>query len=230
MLPLPIQAESPRQAWAWGNGLLVLLIVAGFIAQRIDPRLLAFGWLDLHNSDLWRFCTYAFLHAGWGHLLANLLMLHIFGRPVNDRLGQVGLVAFYLAGAVFAALVCLLSGGQKLIGASGAIGAVLGAYLAFLPTSRITLLILFGTLRAPAMAFVLAFFLYNLLMSLAGGAFHPVAYLAHLAGLAFGFAVGMLLLALGLVPRQPQDLLALLQKRPPAMPAAPLHPPAAPPV
>ena len=86
---------------------------------------------------IWQFVTYAFLHGGIWHILGNMYFLYLFGNNVNDKLGNVGYVCFYLAGAVFAGIGnCLLSHAPS-VGASGAIAAVTGAYLVLFPKTMI---------------------------------------------------------------------------------------------
>src|SRR2546428_8666946 len=91
--------------------------------------------------------TAMFLHGGWLHLLGNMLYLWIFGDNVEDRLGRVGFVVFYLTGGVVAALAQVAvdpTSPVPTIGASGAIAATLGAYLVLFPGARVTSLIFLG--------------------------------------------------------------------------------------
>ena len=84
--------------------------------------------------------THAFLHGSWAHLLGNLVFLWVFGDNVEDRLGHLRFLAFYLLGAAVGALAhALVTPDPRvpLIGASGAISAVLGAYVRFFPTRRV---------------------------------------------------------------------------------------------
>jgi membrane associated rhomboid family serine protease len=141
-----------------------------------------------------------FLHAGWGHLLGNMLFLWIFGNNVEDSLGRVRFVLFYVLGglaATAAQTVVTLGWGSAQeaeipnLGASGAISAVLGAYFLLHPHGRITTFVVpFFLFQVPAMLFLGIYFLYQLVIG--GYAFvHPeagggVAYFAHLGGIAFG--------------------------------------------
>ncbi len=191
-----------------------MLIVGNFammLWQTRDPGLI-FRWqLSDHGLRLWAFLTYAFLHVGWLHLIFNLVVLYILGNNINDRLGHLGYLGFYLGGAVFAGIGYILAGGQAVVGASGAVGAVMGAYLALFPRSHITLFIGFASIEVPGMYFVIIFFMYNLVMSLAGQAAVPqVAYEAHVAGIAYGFVVALLLLATRVLPRQQVDFPAFI--------------------
>ncbi|WP_371516700.1 rhomboid family intramembrane serine protease [Kitasatospora sp. NBC_01300] len=138
--------------------------------------------------------TGLFVHAGWLHLLGNLLFLHVFGPTVEQRLGRARFAVFYLAAGSLAtygfALAEAHSPGSTLvlIGASGAISAVLGAYLRFHPRARVTTLVpllLFLPLRFPA------WLVLGLWFALQWWSVHSagpgVAYLVHVIGFSAGF-------------------------------------------
>ena len=137
-----------------------------------------------------------FLHAGWGHLLGNLLFLWIFGDNVEDRLGHLRFLGFYLLSGALATIAFVAptpDSPATLVGASGAIAGVLGAYFVLYPRSRVTVVVLplwFLPFSLPAVL-VLGFWLVLQVVEvridpMAGGG---VAYLAHVAG----FIVGMVL-------------------------------------
>jgi membrane associated rhomboid family serine protease len=101
-----------------------------------------------------------------------------------------------------------------MVGASGAVGAVMGAYLVLLPRSNISLWIGIAWLEVPSMYFVIIFFCYNLIMSLATrAATQQVAYEAHISGMVYGFAITTLLLMSKLLPRQGTDLLSIWKQK-----------------
>ncbi|MGW5123442.1 rhomboid family intramembrane serine protease [Streptomyces sp. NPDC004069] len=141
--------------------------------------------------------TAMFVHGSWLHLLGNMLFLLIFGNNIEDRMGHVRYLLFYLVCGYAAAYGFALMNSHSatpLIGASGAIAGVLGAYLLLYPRARVWILVpflLFLPLRLPAWVvlgswFVLqAFYSSGLAVAEAGA----VAYLAHVVG----FIVGMLL-------------------------------------
>jgi Uncharacterized membrane protein (homolog of Drosophila rhomboid) len=142
--------------------------------------------------------TSMFLHSGWMHLTFNMLFLWIFGRSVEDSMGHVRFVVFYLLCGITAALgQAFLSSSLRIpmVGASGAISSVLGAYLLLYPYSRVLVALPFGFfvefVRLPAL-WVLGFWFFmqliNFIFSNAdeGG----VAWFAHMGG----FLVGMLLI------------------------------------
>ena len=144
-----------------------------------------------------------FLHGGWLHIGGNMLFLWIFGNNIEDRLRPFWYLLFYLAGGVAAtALEVALAPNSTLpgLGASGAIAAVLGAYLVLFPRARVTTLLFFifiTVVELPAL-FVLGFWFLLQLFSgvgqlgtdVAGGG---VAYSAHVGGFVFGLLVGLVL-------------------------------------
>jgi membrane associated rhomboid family serine protease len=142
-----------------------------------------------------------FLHGGWMHLIGNMWTLWIFGDDVEDRLGHVRFLLFYLAGGLAAGLVHVATNGDSVVptlGASGAIAAVMGAYFRFFPHARIEAIIppfFFGpTIVLPAVVFLGFWFLlqfFNGAFSLArsGTQFGGIAWWAHVGGFAFGLVV-----------------------------------------
>jgi membrane associated rhomboid family serine protease len=156
--------------------------------------------------------SHLFLHAGWLHLAGNLLYLWIFGNNVEDRLGPIPFLGFYLAAGIAAALtqVAVEPGSEiPLVGASGAISGVLGCYLVLFPRARVISLVFLGffyqLLAVPAILLLGVWFVLQLLDGLlalgtetaAGG----VAVFAHLGGFAVGVGLGLALR--GVTGRQP---------------------------
>jgi membrane associated rhomboid family serine protease len=144
-----------------------------------------------------------FLHGGWLHLLGNMLFLWIFGNNVEDRMHHVPYLAFYLLGGLAAfglQFVLDTASAVPTLGASGAIAAVLGAYLFLFPGARVTTLVIFffiTLVELPAVVvlglwFVLQFF--SGVGDLGGDVNGGVAYWAHVGGFAFGFLVAAALL------------------------------------
>jgi membrane associated rhomboid family serine protease len=136
-----------------------------------------------------------FLHGGWLHLGSNMLFLWVFGNNIEDRLGPVRYVLFYLLGGIVATVAHVAANPSStvpVVGASGAIAAVMGAYLVWYPNARIrtvifALIIFFTEIRARWLLgfwFVLQFFT---------SAESGVAWVAHVAGFAFGVAAAFLL-------------------------------------
>jgi membrane associated rhomboid family serine protease len=141
--------------------------------------------------------TSLFLHGGWVHLLGNMLYLWVFGDNVEDLMGHGGYLLFYLIAGVIATLTHVFlnpTSTLPVVGASGAIAGVLGAYLVLFPRARILSLVPLGyflwTARVPALFFLPVWFLMQFLTGLAS--IHrdvPVAWAAHVGG----FIAGLLL-------------------------------------
>jgi membrane associated rhomboid family serine protease len=183
---------------AMGDRVGALFMQFGVVPYRVsasfDPGSLDAGaWLS--------FGTSMFLHGGWMHLIGNMLFLYVFGDNIEDRCGHARFVLFYLiAGAAAAATQVVVDPASEvpMVGASGAIAGVLGAYVILFPRARIlTLLpifIFFQLLELPAYLFLGLWFLMQVasgLLSLQiGGDAGGVAWWAHIGG----FAGGALLL------------------------------------
>ncbi|HEX3601413.1 MAG TPA: rhomboid family intramembrane serine protease, partial [Lacipirellulaceae bacterium] len=138
------------------------------------------------------FLTTMFLHGGWMHLLMNMWMLWVFGNNIEDRLGHFVYLGFYLAGGIIATLAFWASAPEAftpVIGASGAVAAVLGGYAVTFPTAKIRtllfLVIFFTIIDMPALVWLGIWFLtqlYSGLMGLWGAPLAPVAFWAHIGG------------------------------------------------
>jgi membrane associated rhomboid family serine protease len=165
------------------------------------------------RPELWQFITYAFLHGGLLHIGGNMFFLYLFGNNVNAKLGHFNYVCFYLAGAVFSAIGHTLLNDSPVVGASGAIAAVTGAYLVFFPQTLITVVywfIIIGTMEIPAIYFIaFKMIVYDNIIDRYG---EYVAYDAHLAGYSFGIIASFFLLATGLTATSHFDLWAMLKQ------------------
>ncbi|WP_306325526.1 rhomboid family intramembrane serine protease [Streptomyces venezuelae] len=137
--------------------------------------------------------TALFVHGSWLHLLGNMLFLYVFGAMAEERMGPVEFALFYLGAGYLALLgyaAAHASSEQTLVGASGAISGVLGAFLFLFPRSRVTSLfpfLFFLPLRFPAWIVLVFWFVLQWLAARAAGAGPGVAYLAHVVGFAVGF-------------------------------------------
>ena len=132
-----------------------------------------------------------FMHGSWLHLLGNMLFLWIFGNNIEDHLGWIKFILFYLLCGVGASLAHILFNLNSLvpvIGASGAVSGVMGAYLVLFPHARVRTLvfvfILVTTMDIPAAAFLVIWFIFQFL-SAGGGS--SIAWLAHVGGFILGF-------------------------------------------
>jgi hypothetical protein len=148
------------------------------------------------------------------HVLGNMLFLYIFGNNVNDKMGSFGYLAFYLAGGIAAGIGHVLTSTMPILGASGAVAAVTGAYLVLFPRSHITvfyMILLIGVIEIPSMYFIAFFFLKDVVLHLSPLP-SDVAHMAHISGTLFGFLICVALLALKLLPRDLFDILALMER------------------
>ena len=142
-----------------------------------------------------------FIHAGWLHLLGNMLFLLIFGNNVEDRFGRLRYLIFYLAsGYVATYAFALMNSGsvQPLVGASGAIAGVLGAYLVLYPRARVWSLVpflFFIPLRIPAWLVLGLWFVLQWVYAIGPASPGGVAYVAHVFGFVFGLLVGLIVRA-----------------------------------
>jgi membrane associated rhomboid family serine protease len=200
--------------FAYVNYALIGFTVLIFLYQSVlQPRdfdffAVSYGMIPLVVRDIlpdpvsWmpiqlNFITYAFLHANWMHLLSNMLFLWIFGDNIEDALGHLGYLLFYLACAGLAGLAHFamnFGDNGPLIGASGAVAGVMGAYVLLYPHARlfvIAQIVIPIPLPIPAFwmlgLWVLTQFFYAF-----GGSDEPVAWWAHLGGFAAG--VGLILM------------------------------------
>lgn len=187
--------------------------------RSVDPRCGVRAMPD--KSVALSVLTAMFLHGGWAHLLGNMLYLFVFGDNVEDRLGRLRYLVFYLVAGVIATLV--FAGANPgspitLVGASGAIAGVLGAYLVMYPTALVrTFIPPFFFLALPAVVVLGLWFLLQLAADdLSGQTGAGIAYLAHVAGFVAGVVMA---LALGERPQRPRRY-----RRPPRRPP-PEHPP-----
>lgn len=185
-----------------------------FISYALIPQSWQQNWTTLFTS--------MFLHAGWGHLLGNMLFLYIAGDNVEDRLGHFPYFVFYLlAGLAGAAAHIVWStqfgsgGGIPTVGASGAISGVMGAYLIFFPKAQIKffiwLIIFVRSFTLPSWG-VIGFWVASQVM-MARDQWHGiakdeaamVAVFAHLGGFAFGLVVAMAVRMFGKAPKKRSD-------------------------
>jgi len=176
-----------------------------------------------NNLHWWQFVSYAFLHGSPMHIIGNMFFLYLFGNNVNAKLGAIGYACLYLAGAAFSGVGHIVIGSlygssglvMPVLGASGAVAAVTGAYLVLFPQTLITvfywLLFFIGTLEISALYFIgfKLIFWDNVLER----GLPNVAYDAHLSGYAFGVLAMIGALAAGLVGSTSFDLWAMIKQR-----------------
>lgn len=205
MIPLRDTLRSRR--FPLVNWLMILVNAAAFYYElRIGPSALN-GFIDTWGLVPARFWTQPqtswitlfsamFLHGGWLHIVSNMWVLFIFGDNVEDRMGSGGYLVFYLLSGVAAGLLqafLLPDSPVPMIGASGAIAGVLGAYLVLFPRARILslvpILFIFTLIEIPAPIFLIFWFgtqLFSGFLSLNGASGSGIAWWAHIGGFIFG--------------------------------------------
>jgi membrane associated rhomboid family serine protease len=212
VLPLQDENRPSRKPYVtWG---LVAVNVAVFVFLFAQPEaqndyFYTYGVIPssiLQGKDLWTLLTSMFIHADLLHIIGNMVFLWIFGDNIEDTLGHGWFLAFYLIGGLLAEFThiasALISEYVNLvheltipsIGASGAISAVLGAYILLFPNARIRtfvyIIFIVSFSSIPAYYFLGFWFLYQVLLGL-GSFVSPatVAFWAHVGGFVFGIAV-----------------------------------------
>jgi membrane associated rhomboid family serine protease len=215
---IPLGTDRPLRRPTKVNHALVVANLAIFVAmaatKRLRPEteswLYATFWLDPRHVTLWGPLTYAFLHADFMHVLGNMLFLWVFGANVEDRFGRLGYLAFYVVGAVGAGAVHAVFEDAPVVGASGAISAVTGAYLVLFPKTQVKclFLLIIGMVTIPAWWFIGGAMAWDLLQQ-GTSSRHNVAYLAHLGGYTFGAGVSIVLLWRKILAREPYDLFTI---------------------
>ena len=204
---IPLRDTIPSSRVPIVNYTIIAVNVAVFLHEAtLGPRTEAFLFtygLVPREFMVTTLFTSMFVHAGWLHVLGNMLYLYIFGDNVEDRLGHIRYVVFYLlcgaaAGATHA--LTAVHSGVPVVGASGAIAGVSGAYFLFFPTSRVVTLVpifLFvQIIEIPAVFFLFMWFVWQVVSGVAtlGAASRGgVAVWAHVGGFVAGMIIGPLL-------------------------------------
>jgi len=204
---IPLRDTIPSSRVPVVNYTIIAVNVAVFLHEAtLGPRSEAFLFtygLVPREFMVTTLFTSMFVHAGWLHVLGNMLYLYIFGDNVEDRLGHIRYVVFYLlcgaaAGATHA--LTAVHSGVPVVGASGAIAGVSGAYFLFFPTSRVVTLVpifLFvQIIEIPAVFFLFMWFVWQVVSGVAtlGAASRGgVAVWAHVGGFVAGMIIGPLL-------------------------------------
>jgi membrane associated rhomboid family serine protease len=152
-----------------------------------------------HDGRLLTLLTALFIHANLLHLVGNGVFLLIFGVPAERRLGAWRLLVLFLAGGALANLVASLligSTGRVIVGASGGISALIGAYLVLFPKAKLGIIVPLGLwlefVRVPAALLIGLWAALQLLFTFVGPAFGATAWWAHLTGFAAGVLMALL--------------------------------------
>ncbi len=174
--------------------LLRFLYTYGFVPARYTSPDFAY---ELNRFDFFPILSSVFIHGGWTHIFINLWILFVFGDNVEDRLGHTRFLGYFLVWGVGANLVQFAFSfnlDRPIIGASGAVAGVMGAYLCFFPWSRVLAVvpILFFPFLfyVPAYVFLVVWFFMQFLsgtLSLVESAQTGIAWWAHIGGFALGY-------------------------------------------
>jgi len=215
---LPYRDINPTRRFPAVTVLLIMtnvLIFYGLVFSRagFDALTAQFALIpyEIHNGNLpgsemlspWiTLGTYMFMHGGFGHLAFNMLFLWIFGNNIEDRMTRSGFLLFYLLVGVLSGLAFELKNpGSRvsLVGASGAISGVLGAYLLLFPFARVHALFFIFPVRMPAVVFLVIWFITQI----AGfrGAQGNVAWISHISGFIAGIVLHRFFLVRQMSPR-----------------------------
>jgi membrane associated rhomboid family serine protease len=209
MLLIPLHTDRRLTSLPLVN---VSLIVANLIIFAIQhgthTELTRTLLLNPLAPSLFQFITYQFLHQDIYHIGGNMIFLWTFGNNVEDRLGKIGYLFFYLAGGIIAGLGHCLGEVSPVLGASGSVAAVTGAFLVLYPNTRTTIfywLIIFGVFEIWSVLLIGFQIAQNLMMQFSGNESH-YAYIAHLSGYSFGILIAVGLLWSRLLKHEPYDL------------------------
>jgi membrane associated rhomboid family serine protease len=202
---LPLRDDIPSSTRPTVTYLLIAANVLAFLWELSGADVLPWTLVPARftadpASNAVTVLTAMFLHGGWLHLLGNMLYLWIFGDNVEDRLGHGRFVLLYVAGGAAAALAQVAiapDSGIPMLGASGAIASVLGAYIVLYPRASVYtwVPIFLGIVRIPALVWLGLWFALQLLSGVASLGAQPsggVAFFAH----AGGFVAGVVLVKL----------------------------------
>jgi membrane associated rhomboid family serine protease len=211
---IPIRDQIPTRRVPVVNYLLIAINILVFVLMWLagsaqESLVYQFAMIPSNFAngvdlgDVTDIFTSMFMHAGLAHIAGNMLYLWIFGDNVEDSMGPVKYLAFYLVGGVVASLTHLLTNpGSQIptVGASGAIAAVLGAYLVLYPQSRVVTFIPLGYfMRLTTVPAILVLGLWFVLqifsgvMSMGGPDVGGVAFWAHVGGFVAGVIMAKLL-------------------------------------
>jgi len=198
---IPLRDVIPSRTTPWITYLLIALNVLVFLfelsldSKDVTEFIFAFGLVPAEFNWV-NVITAMFVHGGWIHLGGNLLSLWIFGDNIEDRMGHVRYLVFYLlAGVVgnLAQVAAIPNSSVPLVGASGAIAGVMGAYLVLFPYSRILVMIFLfvfiDVVEIPAVFFLAFWFFMQLLSGVGQLAKVPganVGFWAHVGGFLTG--------------------------------------------
>lgn len=190
---LPLYDENKRKGFPFITIILVVFNIYFFFVSFSNPDFYfdnyAFSFKNLFDGNLFTIFSSMFLHGNIIHLLGNMLFLWVFGRNIEIKIGSFKFLIFYFLCGIFSVLTYALIEDKtmSLIGASGAISGVLGAYLILFPRNKIKtivpIIVFLTTASIPAFVFIIIWFLIQLLSI---GSADMIAYSSHIGGFIAG--------------------------------------------
>lgn len=208
---LPLRDHAPARTFPFitylilGANILVFVLMFSMAPIELESFIETYALqpFEVTMGEAWyTLITSMFLHGGLGHIIGNMLFLHIFGDNLEDALGHLKYLAFYLFTGIGASIAQIITSPQSAIpvlGASGAIAGLMGGYLVLFPNHRIDILMpsLLGLYRAtvPAYTMLLYWFVFQFFqglgsLSIEGGG---IAFFAHIGGFITGAIIVLLL-------------------------------------
>jgi membrane associated rhomboid family serine protease/Zn-finger nucleic acid-binding protein len=192
-----ITKTKPLATWS----LIIACTIIFIVQMSAIPILSSFSLIAdriLHRGEFYRLITYTFLHGGLFHLLFNMIFLRFFGRSVEDELGREKYLYLFSFGAIVSGIFFILTTTQKdipCVGASGAISAIIGAYLILFPKAKIRFNVLhpftfqkLATTKISSLYYILSWIIMNIFFALVQKAGNTigVAYMGHIGGFIAG--------------------------------------------
>ena len=199
---IPVRVDVPMDRRPWVNYTIIIVTVATTVL----------AWFDAEVFDrLAGFGTSCLLHIGLVHLIGNMLFLWVFGNAVNYKFGQVGYLGLYIACALMGDLAHYVFSSGTVVGASGAINGVMGAFLVFFPRNDISIFWMIwyrpGISQLSSMWMILFWIAWDLFF-LIHNAPTQVAHWAHVGGFLTGFIIALVCAFTGLIkPTQDEQTL-----------------------
>lgn len=201
---LPVEVDNPARGTPWVVYSLLAALFGVFLLQIYGP-IDSYAWAMVPGrlkmeGDWWTIGSSIFLHATWIHILGNAYFLYVFGDNVEHLFGHARFLVFYVfAGLLGASAQALLTTktAMPVMGASGCIAGVLGAYLWAFPRQRLFQVILWVQVKVPMWIYLFVWVAFHVVMGLfgTGAGAEGVAWFAHLGGFVVGLGVTPLVLA-----------------------------------
>ena len=238
---IPLKVDVPMDRRPWVNYALIAVIVCVSIAAFFDEDLFCtLAGIEIKNVEGELLfvrdieivlstkdfplpvlaVTSSFLHAGWLHLIGNMLFLWVFGNAVNYKFGHLGYLGLYVAAALVGGMAHYVFDGGPVVGASGAIYGAMGAFLVYFLRNDITVLfvlfIFYVRMWRFSSGWIILFWVAWNVFYLSLGADMGIAFWGHVGGFAAGFGIALICAFTGWIkPTQDeQSLLQVLKIRP----------------